>query len=83
MLPELRRCPDTGVSPLRRGPIFTSFLGSGVAIVGEILVTQGIQENAAVRQAGMVTFLFNLLLALIAMASVLLTVPKGRKYGAD
>jgi DHA2 family multidrug resistance protein-like MFS transporter len=60
--------------------IFTSFLGSGVSVVGELLVTQGMQENAAVRQAGMVTFLFNLVLALIAIISILATVPKGRKY---
>jgi DHA2 family multidrug resistance protein-like MFS transporter len=63
--------------------IFSSFLGSGVSIVGELLVTQGMQENAAVRQAGMVTFLFNLVLALIAIISILATVPKGRKYKND
>ena len=32
--------------------IFSSFLGGGVTIVGELLHTQGIQSNAAVRQAG-------------------------------
>ncbi|HEX6758619.1 MAG TPA: MFS transporter [Propionibacteriaceae bacterium] len=60
--------------------IFTSFLGSGVTIVGEVLHTQGMQENAAVRQAGLVTFLFNLILALIAIISITVTIPKGRKY---
>lgn len=60
--------------------IFTSFLGGGVTIVGELLHTQGIQENAAVRQAGLVTFMFNLILALIAIISITLTIPKGKKY---
>jgi DHA2 family multidrug resistance protein-like MFS transporter len=31
--------------------IFTSFLGEGVTIVGEVLHTQGMQENAPIRQA--------------------------------
>jgi DHA2 family multidrug resistance protein-like MFS transporter len=60
--------------------IFSSFLGGGVTIVGELLHTQGIQENAAIRQAGLITFLFNLILALIAIISILVTIPKGRKY---
>jgi DHA2 family multidrug resistance protein-like MFS transporter len=60
--------------------IFSSFLGTGVTIVGELLHTQGIQENAAVRQAGLVTFMFNLILALIAIISIMMTVPKGKKY---
>ncbi len=60
--------------------IFSSFLGGGVTIVGELLHTQGIQTNAAIRQAGLITFLFNLVLALIAIISILTTIPKGRKY---
>ena len=60
--------------------IFTSFLGDGVTIVGDLLHTQGIQENAAVRQAGMVTFMFNVVLALVAIISITVTVPKGKKY---
>lgn len=60
--------------------IFSSFLGSGVSVLGELLVTQGIQENAAVRQAGRITFLFNLILTPVAIISIVTTVPKGRKY---
>ena len=63
--------------------IFSSFLGGGVTIVGELLHTQGIQTNAAVRQAGLITFLFNLILALIAVISILMTIPKGRKYNDE
>jgi DHA2 family multidrug resistance protein-like MFS transporter len=62
--------------------IFTSFLGSGVSIVGEVLVTQGMHSNEAVRQAGTATFLFNLVVVLVAIISILSTVPKGRKYAA-
>ncbi|HEY9494964.1 MAG TPA: MFS transporter [Intrasporangium sp.] len=62
--------------------IFSSFLGTGVTIVGELLHTQGIQSNAAIRQAGLIAFLFNLILALIAIISILMTIPKGRKYDA-
>lgn len=60
--------------------IFSSFLGEGVTIVGELLQMQGIQSNVAVREAGMVTMLFNLILALIAIISIMATVPKGKKY---
>ena len=63
--------------------IFTSFLGSGVSVLGELLVTQGMHENEAIRQAGMITFMFNLILSLIAVISILATVPKGRKYNDD
>ena len=58
--------------------IFSSFLGEGVTIVGELLQMQGIQSNVAVREAGMVTMLFNLILALIAIISIMATVPRAR-----
>ena len=60
--------------------IFSSFLGDGVTVVGELLQMQGIQSNVSVREAGMVTMLFNLVLALIAVISIMATVPKGKKY---
>ncbi|GAA6526985.1 multidrug efflux MFS transporter NorB [Intrasporangium sp. DVR] len=63
--------------------IFTSFLSPGVSVLGDILVTQGIQSNAAIRQAGAATFLFNLVIVLVAIASIVVTVPKGRKYNDD
>ena len=63
--------------------LFSTFLGSGVTIVGELLHTQGMQSNAAVRQAGLVTFLFNLVLTLVAIISILSTIPKGRKYNDE
>ncbi len=60
--------------------LFTSFLGGGVSIVGEVLVTQGMHSNEAVRQAGTVSFLFNLVIVLVAIISIVRTVPKGRRY---
>ena len=63
--------------------LFTSFLGSGVSIVGEVLVTQGIHSNEAIRQAGAVTFAFNLLMAVIAIISIARTIPKGRSYATS
>ena len=63
--------------------IFTSFLGGGATIVGDLLHTQGIHSNEAIRQAGSVTFMFNLVIVLLAILSIVLTVPKGRKYSDD
>ncbi|HET9126583.1 MAG TPA: MFS transporter [Propionibacteriaceae bacterium] len=63
--------------------IFTSFLGGGLQIVGDVLATQGMHSNEAVRQAGSVTFMFNLVIVLVAIISVMATVPKGRKYNDD
>jgi DHA2 family multidrug resistance protein-like MFS transporter len=60
--------------------LFSSFLSGGVTIVGEVLHVQGMQSNAAIRQAGTVAFMFNLVLALIAIISITTTIPKGRRY---
>jgi MFS transporter, DHA2 family, multidrug resistance protein len=62
--------------------IFTAFLGGGATIVGDLVHMSGIQTNVSVREAGMVTMMFNLALALVAIISILMTVPKGRKYEA-
>lgn len=60
--------------------IFTGVMGSGFT-TGWIFEMQGIQSNARVRTAGMLTMGFNLRLTLLALLSVALTVPKGRKEG--
>ena len=60
--------------------IFTSLLGGGATIVGELVQMQGIQTNLAVREAGMVTMMFNLIITLVAIISIMATVPKGKKY---
>ncbi|MFI2752377.1 MFS transporter [Cellulomonas sp. P22] len=63
--------------------IFSSLSGTGAGWIGSVLTTQGTLDNEAVRQAGAVAFLFNLVITLIALASIMVTVPKGRKYNND
>lgn len=57
--------------------------GSGASWLGNVLSTQGTVGNEAVRQAASAAFIFNLVLVFIALASILITVPKGRKYNDD
>lgn len=59
--------------------IFTSSSDSGVGLIGEVLVAHGTIANEAVRQAGSLTLLFNFVVALVALASIMPTVPKGRR----
>lgn len=61
--------------------IFTAFAGGGLTILGQVLHTQGVQYNTGVRQAGMITMLFNLILVLFAIISIIITVPKGGGRG--
>lgn len=63
--------------------IFSAFSSTGSAWIGKILPPQGSTENIAVRQAGTIVFLINLLIILIAITAITLTVPKGRKYNDD
>ena len=51
-----------------------------MTIVGEVLDMQGIQSERRHREAGPVAFMFNLVLALIAIISITTTIPKGRRY---
>lgn len=63
--------------------IFSSLSGSGASWLGNVLSTQGTVDNEAVRQAASVAFVFNLVLVFVALVSILITVPKGRKYNDD
>lgn len=56
--------------------IFTGLLGSG-NILGNTVQYEGVQDNVALRQAGMFVMVFNLLLVLGAIISIVTTVPKG------
>ncbi|MGO4956855.1 MFS transporter [Luteococcus sp. Sow4_B9] len=56
--------------------IFTAVMGGDVTQIGEVVHMQGVQSNAAIRSAGMVTMLFNLLLVVISIISIMVTVPK-------
>ena len=57
--------------------IFTALLGTTTLLLGDTVVFTGIQTNVDLRQAGMVVMLFNLLLVLGAILSIVMTVPKG------
>lgn len=64
--------------------IFTTVLNAGGStIVGNVLTIQGTTTNEAVRQAGTVAFAFNLVITLIALISIMVTVPRGRKYNDE
>ena len=57
--------------------IFTALLGTTTLLLGNTVVFTGVQTNVDLRQAGMVVMLFNLLLVLGAILSIVMTVPKG------
>lgn len=63
--------------------IFTSLSGSGANWLGDLLSTQGTVDNEGIRQAASVSMIFNLVLTLIALVSIMITVPKGKKYNDD
>ena len=57
--------------------LFSALLGTTTLLLGNTVVFTGIQTNVDLRQAGMVVMLFNLLLVLGAILSIVMTVPKG------
>ena len=57
--------------------IFTGLLGTETLILGNTFEFVGDQTNVDLRQAGMVVMLFNLVLVLGAILSIVMTVPKG------
>ena len=57
--------------------IFTGLLGTETRILGNTVEFVGDQTNVDLRQAGMFVMLFNLLLVLGAILSIVMTVPKG------
>jgi DHA2 family multidrug resistance protein-like MFS transporter len=62
--------------------IFTALSGSDTTDWLDGLVTfAGRQDNLAVRRAAMIALAFNLLMVVAAIASIMLTVPKGRTPG--
>lgn len=57
--------------------IFTGLLGTDTLLLGHTVEFTGDQTNVDLRQAGMVVMLFNLVLVLGAIISIVMTVPKG------
>ncbi|MCS5478479.1 MFS transporter [Corynebacterium sp. YIM 101645] len=55
--------------------LFTALQEGGMEIVGEAITFAGRQENIAIREAGMVGLAANLIMGLIALASIILFIP--------
>lgn len=67
------------------GAIFAS-LGAddgGVRWLDGVITFSGRQDNLALREAAMVALGFNLVMVLVAIASIMLTIPKGKAVQAD
>ena len=59
--------------------IFTALEATGMPILREIIPFVGVQDNVALREAGMVGIGFNALLALLALVSIMVIVPRQRR----
>lgn len=57
--------------------VFTGLAGSASTIIGEVIHMEGAQSNASVRLAGMIALGVNLVFVLLAILSIVMTVPKG------
>jgi DHA2 family multidrug resistance protein-like MFS transporter len=63
------------------GAIFNALgaTGTGVRWLEGVITFEGRQDNLAIREAAMVALGFNLLLVAVAIVSILLTIPAGRR----
>jgi MFS transporter, DHA2 family, multidrug resistance protein len=62
------------------GAIFTALgAGSGIRWLEGVVTFQGRVDNLAVREAAMVALGFNLVMVAVAIASILLTIPPGKR----
>lgn len=59
--------------------LFTALSTTGLEIVGTVIKFSGRQDNLAVREAGMVGLAFNALMAIAALISVTVFIPRHRK----
>lgn len=59
--------------------IFTALSETGLEVVGAVIEFTGRQDNLAVREAGMVGLAFNALMAIAALISVTIFIPKQKK----
>lgn len=63
------------------GAIFTALSGhaEGVRWLEGVITFQGRQDNLAVREAAIIALSFNLLMVGVAIISIILTIPKGKR----
>lgn len=59
--------------------IFTALSETGLEVVGAALEFSGRQDNLAVREAGMIGLAFNALMAIAALISITIFIPKQKK----
>ncbi|HQY49675.1 MAG TPA: hypothetical protein PL007_04845 [Thermomonas sp.] len=77
MAPSLGAALGVAIS----GAIFTGLgpSGSGVQWLEGVITFQGRSDNLAIREAAMVALGFNLLMVMVAIGSILLTIPAGKR----
>ncbi|KRG61063.1 MFS transporter [Stenotrophomonas koreensis] len=61
--------------------IFTALSESGLQVIGTVIEFTGRQDNVAVREAGMVGLAFNALMAIAALVSISIFIPRQGKRG--
>lgn len=61
--------------------IFTALSESGLQVIGAVIEFTGRQDNVAVREAGMVGLAFNALMAIAALVSISIFIPRQGKRG--
>lgn len=61
--------------------IFTALSESGLQVIGTVIEFTGRQNNVAVREAGMVGLAFNALMAIAALVSISIFIPRQGKRG--
>lgn len=63
--------------------IFTALSESGLEVIGAALEFSGRQDNLAIREAGMIGLAFNALMAIAALISITIFIPKQKKEKAE
>lgn len=57
--------------------VFTGMAGAGGSFIGNVVTMEGAQTNTGLRAAGMIAIGVNLLFCVLAITSIVMTVPKG------
>ena len=57
--------------------VFTAMAGTPSRLIGDVIEFQGRTDNLALRQAAMVALAINLIFVILAILSIVMTVPKG------
>ncbi|BEG99222.1 MFS transporter [Bacteroides sedimenti] len=63
--------------------IFTGLSGSNIDWLNHAIVFVGRQDNIAIREAALISLAFNLLMVILAIVTIMLTIPKNKKKEED